>query len=148
MGRSDDLEKCEALILQRGVTSAITRLVVAPGVFAAQNNALQAKAARGRLGIPLVVSTDPRHHFLSIIGASDVALGFSQWPETLGLGAIGDVELVRQFGDVVRQEYRAVGIQMALSPQADLATSPMWPRIEGSFGEDPKLVRAMTGAYV
>jgi len=27
-------------------------------------------------------------------------------------------------------------------------TSPMWPRIEGSFGEDPGLVRALTGAYV
>ncbi len=147
-GPGYDLEKCQALILDRGVTAAITRLVADPGVFAAQNNALQAIAARGRLGIPLVVSTDPRHHFLSIIGASDVALGFSQWPETLGLGAIGDMELVRQFGDTVRQEYRAVGIQMALSPQADLATSPMWPRIEGTFGEDPKLVRALTGAYV
>ena len=147
-GPGYDLEKCQALILDRGVTAAITRLVAAPGVFAAQNNALQAIAARGRLGIPLVVSTDPRHHFLSIIGASDVALGFSQWPETLGLGAIGDVDLLRQFGDTVRQEYRAVGIQMGLSPQADLATSPMWPRIEGTFGEDPKLVRALTGAYV
>ena len=147
-GPAYDLEKCEALILERGVTAAITRLVAAPGDFATQNNALQAIAARGRLGIPLVVSTDPRHHFLSIIGASDVAFGFSQWPETLGLGAIGDRDLVRRFGDIVRQEYRAVGIQMALSPQADLVTSPMWPRIEGSFGEDPKQVRALTGAYV
>ena len=147
-GPAYDLETCEALILQRGVTAAITRLVAAPGDFAAQNNALQAIAARGRLGIPLVVSTDPRHHFLSIIGASDVAFGFSQWPETLGLGAIGDRDLVRAFADIVRHEYRAVGIQMALSPQADLVTSPMWPRIEGSFGEDPKLVRALTGAYV
>ncbi|OYU70822.1 MAG: beta-glucosidase [Alphaproteobacteria bacterium PA2] len=147
-GPEYDLEKCEALILKAGVTAAITRLVAAPGAFAEQNNALQAIAARGRLGIPLVVSTDPRHHFLSIIGASDVAFGFSQWPETLGLGAIGDRELVRAFADIVRQEYRAVGIQMALSPQADLVTSPMWPRIEGSFGEDPGLVRALTGAYV
>ena len=58
------------------------------------------------------------------------------------------MDLVRRFGEIVRQEYRAVGITMALSPQADLATSPMWPRIDGTFGEDPVRVRAMVGAYV
>ena len=74
--------------------------------------------------------------------------GFSQWPDTLGFGALGDEALVERFGDVVRQEYRAVGIHMALSPQADLATSPRWPRIDGTFGNDPAMVRRLVGAYV
>ena len=147
-GPAYDLAAAERLILGAGVTCAITRLALPPAAFAAQNNALQTLAARGRLGIPLTISTDPRHHFKSTAGASQGAVGFSQWPETLGLAAIDDVDLVRRFGEIVRQEYRAVGITMALSPQADLATSPMWPRIDGTFGEDPVRVRAMVGAYV
>jgi len=123
-------------------------LSLRPRDFAVQNNALQTLAARGRLGIPVTVSTDPRSHFKATTGASTAAAGFSQWPETLGLAAIGDLDLVRRFADIVRQEYRAIGIHMALSPQADLATSPRWPRIEGTFGEDPKVVRQMVGAYV
>ncbi|QRO01255.1 hypothetical protein JRI60_20610 [Archangium violaceum] len=58
------------------------------------------------------------------MGASVAAGSFSQWPEALGFAAIGDEALVRRFGDIARQEYRAVGIQEALSPQADLATEP------------------------
>ena len=41
-----------------------------------------------------------------------------------------------------------MGIHMALSPQADLATEPRWPRINGTFGEDPELVSRMVQAYV
>ncbi len=56
--------------------------------------------------------------------------------------------LVRRFADIARQEYRAVGIHMALSPQADLATEPRWPRVTGTFGSEPELVSALVGAYV
>ena len=69
-------------------------------------------------------------------------------PGTLGLASIGDPDLVRHFADTARQEYRSVGIHMALSPQADLATEPRWPRINGTFGEDPELVGRMVEAYV
>lgn len=143
-----DLEAARRQILKVGVNSMITRLSLAPADLAAQNNALQAIAAEGRLGIPVLVSTDPRSHFKATTGASVAAAGFSQWPETLGLSAIGDEGLVRRFGDIIRQEYRAVGIHMALSPQADLSTSPRWARIEGTFGEDPAHVSRMVGAYV
>ena len=55
---------------------------------------------------------------------------FSQWPEPIGLRrAPRDEELVRGFGDIARQEYRAVGIHVALHPMADLATEPRWARI-------------------
>jgi beta-glucosidase len=73
---------------------------------------------------------------------------FSQWPEALGFAAIGDTALTRRFGDIARQEYRAVGIQMALSPQADLATEPRWGRIAGTFGEDATVAERMVRAYV
>jgi beta-glucosidase len=76
------------------------------------------------------------------------ATDFSQWCETLGFAAIGDAELVKQFADMVRQEYLAVGIRVALHPQIDLATEPRWPRISGTFGEDAHLTARLATAYI
>jgi beta-glucosidase len=147
-GAAYDLPHATELIVARHVTSAITRLAVAPREFATQNNRLQEVAEGARLGIPLTISTDPRHHFQFTAGAAVAPSGFSQWPEMLGLAAIGDAALVRRFGDVARQEYRAVGLHMGLSPQADLATEPRWPRVTATFGEDATLAGRMVGAYV
>lgn len=151
LGRSTkgyDLASARRAIVMRGVNSFITRLAVPPAIFAEQNNAIQRIAEQSRLGIPVTISTDPRNHFQAVLGASTSGGGFSLWPETLGLAAIGDPALVRRFGDIARREYRAVGIQMALSPQADLATEPRWPRGTATFGSDPKAVSALVGAYV
>jgi beta-glucosidase len=143
-----DLREIKPLILQSNVTAFITRSSESASELAQANNDLQALAERGRLGIPVLISTDPRSHFDNVAGASVATKGFAQWPGTLGLASIGDVEVVRHFADTARQEYRAVGIHMALSPQADLATEPRWPRINGTFGEDPALVGRMVAAYV
>lgn len=147
-GPAYDADAARAMILDRHVTSMITRMAVRPADFAAENNRLQEIAASGRLGIPVMISTDPRSHFQVTAGASVTVSGFSQWPETLGLGAIDDPALTRQFASMVRDEYRAVGISMALSPQADLGTEPRWPRINGTFGEDPVRVSAQVKAYI
>ena len=80
----------------------------------------------------------PRLHRQPRRGAS-TAGPFSQWPEPLGLAAIGDEELVERFADIARQEYLAVGIRVALHPQIDLATEPRWARRVGTFGEDAEL---------
>ena len=58
-----------------------------------QNNLQEYVAANTRLGIPSTIATDPRHHFSTNIFAFD-ARSFSQFPETLGLAAIGAVALV------------------------------------------------------
>ena len=76
------------------------------------------------------------------------ATDFSQWCETLGFAAIGDAGLVQQFADIVRREYLAVGIRVALHPQIDLATEPRWPRISGTFGEDAHLTARLVKAYI
>jgi len=66
----------------------------------------------------------------------------------LGLAATRDTVLVREFADIARQEYTAVGIRLALHPMADLATEPRWGRANGTFGEDAQLSAIMTKAYV
>lgn len=147
-GERYDRTRARRMIVERGVNSFITRLAAGPRVLAAENNALQELAEGSRLGIPATVSTDPRHHFQDMPGASVVSGGFSRWPETLGFAALGDEALCRRFADIARREYRAVGIQMALSPQADLATEPRWGRIHATFGEDAELARRLVRAYI
>lgn len=145
---SYDLIKAGALINTNAVNSFITRLSLPPEELARQNNAVQKLAERSRLGIPVTISTDPRNHFQVVLGASTMGGGFSLWPETLGFAAVGDPALVARFGDIARQEYRAVGIHVALSPQADLATEPRWPRTTATFGSRSNLVSKLVGAYV
>jgi beta-glucosidase len=135
-------------ISERYVTSFITRLAVGPRRMAEENNKIQEIAEQSRLGIPLTISTDPRHHFQFILGASNMATGYSQWPETLGFGALRDIRLMKRFADVARAEYRATGIHQALSPQADLFTEPRWARGTGTFGSNPLIVRDLVQAYV
>jgi len=143
-----DLAQVRALIGGKHITSFITRLSLAPDALAAQNNGVQRIAAEARLGIPVTISTDPRNHFDYVLGASSQARGFSQWPDTLGFGALRDPAVTRGFADMARREYRAVGIHMALSPQADLATEPRWSRLTGTFGSTAALVSPQVGAYV
>jgi len=119
-----------------------------PDIMARFNNNLQKIAERMRLGIPISIATDPRHSADNNPGASILTSSFSHWPNSLGLAATRDTILVREFGDIARQEYRAVGITVALHPMADLATEPRWARINGTFGEDAHLSAVMTKAYV
>lgn len=135
-------------VTERYVTSFITRLAVGPRRMAEENNKLQEIAESGRLGVPLTISTDPRHHFQFILGASSMGVGYSQWPETLGFGALRDTRMMKRFAEVARKEYRATGIHQALSPQADLFTEPRWARGTGTFGSDPVIVRDLVQAYV
>ncbi|MCT9821034.1 glycoside hydrolase family 3 protein [Microbacterium sp. W1N] len=110
-------------------------------------NALQHLAARTPHGIPVTISTDPRHGFFENEGASFAAGSFSQWPEPLGLAAIDDDD-IREFAEIARREYLAVGIRMALHPQVDLATEPRWGRQLHTFGSDPNRTCRALAAYI
>ncbi len=111
-------------------------------------NRVQKLAERTRLGIPVTIASDPRHAFSSNPGTSAFAGDFSQWCEPIGFAAARDTALVRQFANIARQEYLAVGIRLALHPMADLATEPRWARINGTFGEDAELAARMVYAYI
>ena len=91
-------------------------------------NNLQKISERTRLGIPATIASDPRNHFSNNPLASQFAGDFSLFPEPLGLAAIGDSVVVKEFADIARQEYLSVGIKVALHPQVDLATEPIGTR--------------------
>ena len=117
-------------------------------VSARWSNNLQKACEEEPWGIPVNISTDPRH------GVSDGGMEFrtegsdvSKWPEGIGLAAAGDPELVRRFAQVAAKEYRALGITTALGPQIDLSTEPRWMRLEDTLGSDPEKVIPMVKAY-
>ncbi|MEV7768270.1 glycoside hydrolase family 3 N-terminal domain-containing protein [Microbacterium sp. NPDC086615] len=112
------------------------------------NNNLQALAETTPHGIPVTISTDPRHAFVENTGVAFSAGPFSQWPEGLGLAALDDVDTVREFAEVARREYVAVGIRAALHPQIDLATEPRWGRQAQTLGQDAARVTEFTAAYL
>ncbi|KAL3472247.1 glycoside hydrolase superfamily [Aspergillus californicus] len=111
-------------------------------------NRVQKRAAETRLGIPVTLSSDPRHHFTDNIGTGFMAGVFSQWPETPGLAALRDVDVVRTFAEIAREEYTAVGIRAALHPQVDISTEPRWSRISGTWGENADLTSKLIVAYI
>lgn len=96
--------------------------------------------------VPVNFSSDPRHDAKDSYDGSQG--GTSQWPSNLGLAATFNPETVLEFGKYASEEYRAMGLQNALSPQIDLASDPRWPRITGTFGEDPEMAAEMAANYV
>jgi len=144
------LETNAEMIVKRKMSHFNILHAYTPEAIARFNNNLQGKAERTRLGIPVTIATDPRH------GAREDETGvggiftpsFSRWPTSLGLAATRDTTLVREFGEIAREEYKSCGIRLALHPMADLATEPRWARINGTFGEDAELSAAMIYAYI
>jgi len=130
-----------------GTTKAVTqfhlrhfilRANVSARTTAEWANKLQALCESDGLGIPAIVASNPRNHITgaAAIGTSVGKTVFSAWPGELGLSAMRDLKLVREFADIARQEWAAVGLRKGYMYMADLATEPRWQRIEGTFGED------------
>ena len=143
---SDDQQD---FLARDGVRHVLITSVESPEVAACWNNNVQALVEGIGLGIPANNSSDPRHRSRADAEFNAGSGGeISMWPDSIGLAATFDPDIVRQFGDIASNEYRALGIATALSPQIDLATEPRWFRFSGTFGEDPDLATDMARAYV
>jgi len=74
----------------------------APRLAARWHNALQRLAEDTLLGIPVTVSTDPRHAFHKNSGVSFAAGHFSQWPDMLAARVAGGAGRQPRSMDAVR----------------------------------------------
>ena len=111
-------------------------------------NQMQEAAEEAPFGIPVNISTDPRHGCTATDEFNAGAGGaISHWPENIGMAATFDPKLEEQYGKIVAKEYRAMGLTTALSPQIDLGTEPRWGRYSGSYGESSRLCADMARAY-
>jgi beta-glucosidase len=143
-----DLAATRKLLAGNLMNSFLTRQSADAATLAATHNTVQALAEQTRLGIPVSISTDPRNHFQQTVGQGVASGSLSTWPDPLGFAAIDDPALTRRFADITRQEYLALGINIALSPLADLSTEPRWSRTYGTFGEDAGIASRQVQAYV
>lgn len=136
------------VVLDKGMSHFNVHSLPDARLAARWNNALQALAAQTPHGIPVTISTDPRHAFAENVGVGFSAGPFSQWPEAMGLAAIDETETTELFAQIARAEYLAVGIRAALHPQIDLATEPRWGRQLQTFGARPDRVAEHAIAYL
>jgi beta-glucosidase len=107
-------------------------------ILAEWANNLQALCETSRLGIPAIIASNPRNHITAdaSIGLSVGTTVFSKWPGELGLSAMRDLKLTREFAEIASKEWSSVGLRKGYMYMADLSTEPRWQRIEGTFGED------------
>jgi len=93
--------------------------------------------------IPLLVAADYER------GLSMRLNGTTVFPHSMAFGAAAKPEFAEQFGRIVAQESRAIGVQWNLMPIADVNSNPANPVINTrSFGEDPTQVSALVSAYI
>lgn len=136
-------------LTEDNLRAVLVTSVESPAVAAKWNNKMQALVEGMGSGIPVNISSDPRHETSATAEYNYGSGGdISYWPTSLGLAATFDPALVEEFGRIAADEYRALGITTALSPQIDLATEPRWTRFYGTFGESPDLDTDMARAYV
>ena len=148
--RASDLSDAQKKFLtDDNLRAVLVTTVESPAVAARWNNNMQMLVEGMGHGVPVNISSDPRHETSATAEYNYGAGGeISHWPTSLGLAATFDPALVEEFGQIASQEYRALGIATALSPQIDLATEPRWTRFYGTFGESPELDTDMARAYV
>ena len=120
-----------------------------PENLAKKINNFQRVASKTRLGIPVTISSDPIHEVAKGGGVASFSVdGFSKWPSQLGFAATNDPAIVKEFAEIAKEEYLAVGIRTALHPMSDLATEPRWARNFGTFGSSAEISSQMTIAYM
>ncbi len=140
----------KSYIEEKNFRNILNNGTCAPEKFARWSNGMQEIAEASRLGIPIMFSTDPRHG--SGTGAHVRGTQyFSQFPSNegqVGITAARDPKLVEDFGAIVAEEYRAVGLHMILGPQIDVMTEPRWGRNMGCFSESAELTAEMLEAFM
>ncbi len=139
------------LIQNRNIRFLILRENPQAGDLANRMNGLQAVAEQTRLGIPLMITSNP----LNTLGGGNAVFEpgggpgqFSVWPGTLGLAATNDPQVIRDFAAISRTEWRNAGIRRMYGMQVDLVTEPRWTRNRTTFTESPQWAATITRALV
>lgn len=109
-------------------------------VPAALNKLQKHFVEHSRLGIPVIFTGEALHGIAGLRG--------TVFPSPINWGATFDLPLIRQIGEGIAAETRALGIHEILAPNLDVARDPRWGRTEETFGEDTYLSSRMAAALV
>ncbi|KAJ5621133.1 beta-glucosidase [Penicillium lagena] len=105
-----------------------------------QYNELQKlNSERSRVNIPFIQSGECLHG----VGSFKQ----SMFPQSIGMSASFDTNLVHRVGRAIGTEASSIGIHACFSPVLDLAKDPRWGRVQEDWGEDMVLTAHMGVAY-
>lgn len=108
---------------------------------AQRTNEIQELSESSALGIPVIFSMDTEAGAAFMTDATFL-------PDEINQGAANDAELVARLNEVLKEELMAVGVRMALSPDADLITDPRWGRNQECYSEESEVVQKLIVAAV
>ena len=98
--------------------------------------AMQEKALKSRLGIPLFFAYDV------IYGHSTV------FPISIAFASTFNEELIKTSAEAIAYETAHAGIHLTFAPMVDTTKDPRWGRMMESFGEDPYYGTLVSRAWV
>jgi beta-glucosidase len=135
-----------ALSLKERIHDIISRLTVEEkaGLISARNQAVE------RLGIAAwSIGAEGAHGFVDREGHN------TTFPQTIGLAAGWDREVLRRIGEISAVEARVYcktherkGGLAIWSPTIDMERDPRWGRTEEGYGEDPFLTSELSSSYI
>ena len=99
-------------------------------------NEIQEWSESSELGIPVIFSMDTEAGAAFVKEATFL-------PDEINLGAANDEELTAKYYQVLKEELAAMGVRMALSPDADLISDPRWGRNQECYSEDVEVVKKL-----
>ena len=99
-------------------------------------NEIQEWSESSELGIPVIFSMDTEAGAAFVKDATFL-------PDEVNLGAANDEELTAKYYQVLKEELEAMGVRMALSPDADLISDPRWGRNQECYSEDVEVVKKL-----
>jgi beta-glucosidase len=82
---------------------------------------------------------------IAIYGAGDTV---TLMPCESSLGCTWDTQMVKNVGQIIGKEARAMGLYCILGPMSDLVINPQWGRAFETMGEDPYLVGKMVSRQI
>lgn len=103
--------------------------------------AIQDEAKKSRLKIPVLYGLDGIH-------GQTYTLNSTLFPQSIGMAATRDPELVGRAAAVTAKELRASGVRWNFAPVLDCGRQPLWSRFAETYGEDVYIGKTMGSAAV
>jgi beta-N-acetylhexosaminidase len=133
--------------MQKYHLGSVVLTVHTDGPMLLKNGPLEVAAVANQLQkdsqLPLLIAADFER------GLDSRVSGTLSFPDAMAFGAIGDPARAEQYGAIVAEEARAIGIHWNFFPVADVNSNPANPIINTrSFGEDAVMVGNMVAAYI
>jgi beta-glucosidase len=94
-----------------------------------------------RLKIPVIYGIDAIH-------GANYTVGATLFPQSIGMAATWNLDLIKKEAEITALEIRASGIPWNFNPVIGLGVNPVWPRLWETYGEDPYTASIMGVAYV